>query len=225
MVVAALAAIQASASLLSAQAAAVPTANSAPHKALHKHKSPTTPQSKTAPVQVAQPTPAPIAPPLPEWPINEKATEATIAWDSHGLSINATNSSMDQILQDVSTVTGIKFEGFGADQRVFGSYGPGSAHDVITQLIEGFGYNVLMIGDQGQGVPRQILLTFRQTGPAQPSNHTTTANNDEDSDAEEPPPQPPQMPNRPGLMNGGNGRMPPQFQTHPMPPNGDQGPN
>ena len=33
------------------------------------------------------------------------------------------------------------------DQRVFGTYGRGPARDVIAQLLDGSGYDVLMIGD------------------------------------------------------------------------------
>jgi hypothetical protein len=63
----------------------------------------------------------------------------------------ATNSSLQQILSDVSTATGVKVEGTPGDQRVYGSYGPAPARDVLSQLLDGSGYNVLMIGDQGEG--------------------------------------------------------------------------
>ena len=101
---------------------------------------------------------------MPHWPLNDRPAEAFVVWDSHGLRINATNSSLQQILKDVSTATGTKVEGLTTDQRVFGNYGPGQARDVLSQLLQGSGYNVLMIGDQGQGVPRQILLSARQGG-------------------------------------------------------------
>ena len=47
-----------------------------------------------------------------------------------------------------------------SDERVFGAYGLRSqARDVLAQLLQGSGYNVIMIGDQGQGTPRQLLLS------------------------------------------------------------------
>ena len=66
---------------------------------------------------------------------------------------------------EVSTETGTKVEGMGADQRVYGDYGPGQARDVLSQLLQGSGYNVLLAGDIGQGAPREIVLSPRQSGP------------------------------------------------------------
>ena len=90
-------------------------------------------------------------------------------WNSQGLRIDAANSSLQQILKDVSTAIGVKYHGLNADQRVFGTYGPGPARDVLSQLLDGSGYNVLMIGDHGQGTPRQVVLTRQPTGPAPPA--------------------------------------------------------
>ncbi len=115
-------------------------------------------------------TPAPVVtPPTPEpphWPANENPADASVTWDSRGLLITAQNSSLKQILDEVSAATGAKVEGLGADQRIFGAYGPGKAREVLSQLLDGTGYNVLMIGDQGEGTPRQIVLTTRNSAPA-----------------------------------------------------------
>lgn len=70
-------------------------------------------------------------------------------------------------MEDVSAATGAKVEGLGADQRIFGAYGPGKAREVLSQLLDGTGYNVLMIGDQGEGTPRQIVLTTRGAASVQ----------------------------------------------------------
>jgi hypothetical protein len=141
---------------------------------------------------------APPAPELPKWPVNEKADQASVVWDSQGLRIDATNSSLQQILNDVSTATGAKVEGMASDERVFGSYGPGQAREVLTQLLIGSGYNFLMIGDQGEGTPRQIVLTVRPAGGPQPAtrNTPTPAEEEEaDEQPQQPTPEPP--PNRP----------------------------
>lgn len=140
-------------------------------------------------------TPAPVAPPPPDWPINDKPVAATVVWDSHGLRIDASNSSLDQILKDVSTDTGAKVEGLGADQRVFGTYGPGPARDVLSELLDGAGYNVLMIGDQGEGTPREIVLSAPPTGPAPTANNNRNLASEEEYEPEpEPPPPPEPMP-------------------------------
>ena len=133
-------------------------------------------------------TPAP--PPLPAWPANEQAKPAQISWDSHGLKIEATNSSLGQILNEISTDTGTKVEGFNRDQRVFGTYGPGPAREVLSELFDGSGYNVLMVGGQGDAPPSRIVLSISgPAGPQPPPN--TQSQSDEDIEAEQPPPEQP----------------------------------
>jgi len=132
-----------------------------------------------------------VAPPAPNWPINNKPLAATVTWDSHGLKIDADNSSLDQILKDVSTDTGAKVEGLSADQRVFGTYGPGPARQVLSDLLDGTGYNVLMFGDQGEGTPREIVLSPPPTGPAPVGNNRNQSAEEEyEPEPPEPLPQP-----------------------------------
>jgi hypothetical protein len=154
----------------------------------------------------------PPQPELPHWPVNDQAGKATVTWDSHGLRIDAANSSLQQILNDVAAVTGATVEGFGADQRVFGAYGPGQARVVLSQLLEGSGYNVLMVGDLGQGAPRQLLLTTRVAAGAAPANPNAANNNqaEDTENEEEPAPQP--VPTRAGFPPGMAGRAPQQMQ-------------
>ncbi|MGD0735293.1 MAG: hypothetical protein ABR976_09110 [Terracidiphilus sp.] len=199
---------------LSAQSPATPTAptqNPAP-KPAHPHKR----SSATHPAAVPPPvTPAPVTPPAPEipkWPANEKPEDATVTWDSQGLRINASNSSLEQILDQVSTATGAKVEGIDKDERIFGAYGPGQPRDVLSQLLEGSGYNVLMIGDQGQGAPRQIVLSPRHPVDALAAkNATPTPAVDEDNDVEEQPQPQDQRPANPPFRQafpGGPARTP-----------------
>ncbi|WP_109485149.1 hypothetical protein [Occallatibacter savannae] len=115
---------------------------------------------------------APAPPPMPNWPVNDKPNPPSVVWDASGLRINASNSSLQQILSEVSTDTGTKVVGNVPDQRVFGSYGPGQASDVLLQLLQGSGYNVLLAGDLGQGAPSQIVLTPRRGGSANSSAGT-----------------------------------------------------
>jgi hypothetical protein len=147
---------------------------------------------------------------VPPWPVNEKADPASVRWDSRGLRIEADNSSLAQILNDVAAITGAKVEGLSTDQRIFGNYGPGPARDVLSQLFDGSGYNILLTGEQGQGTPLKIVLSLRQTGAALPSANLTPAS-DEDTDTEDQPYQPP--PARSGFGFGGS-RIPPQMPPH-----------
>jgi len=183
------------------------------------------------PGQAVQAASAPVAPPVPEpphWPANDKPAQATIVWDSQGLRIDAANCSLQQILKEVSTLTGVKVEGLGSDERVFGAYGPGLAREVLSQLLQGSSYNVLMIGDQGQGAPRQLVLTSRNpVGASDAKNPTNSGDDDSADDADEqpqpqsPPPAPSPVPMRPGFGPGGPQRNPQQIhqeQQQRVPP-------
>jgi hypothetical protein len=177
---------------------------------VHHHKKPSATksaaQSAPAPAPVAQaapvpcpdgtPAPAlsPAAPCIPNWPANNKPAEASVVWDSHGLFIQASNSSLDQILNDISLKTGAKVEGMGADERIFGTYGPGPARDVLTELLDGSGYNILLVGDLGQGTPRRIVLSGRPAGPAQPGAQQPATDNETEQEQMAQPEAPPAGP-------------------------------
>lgn len=151
--------------------------------------------------QISAVPPEPVAPKPPDWPANAEPSAATVEWNSKGLQINASNSSLQQILKDVATATGAKVSGLGADQRVFGSYGPGPARDVLSELLVGSGYNVLMVGEQGQGTPREIVLSKQASGPSQRQTNSQSQSNDDsgaNTDVEEQPqPPPPPQPQAP----------------------------
>jgi hypothetical protein len=192
-----------------------PAASTVTHKASHPHKRPSAAHPPAPSVQAAPTPAAPPAPVLPKWPANDHPVEATIVWDSNGLRIEASNSSLGQILKDVATVTGSKVEGLGSDQRIFGSFGPGKARDVLSQLLDGSGYNVLMIGDQGQGTPREVVLSAQRKGDAPQVSYDQTASNGENTDNDEQPvpqpqPQPPPQPVPPNIRNGFEPGAPPR---------------
>lgn len=138
---------------------------------------------------------APLAPPDPHWPVREQPSPARVQWDSRGLRIEAQNSSLIQILEAVATATGMKVEGLGDDQRIFGNYGPGPAREVLLKLFEGSGYNLLMIGEQGSGTPRQIQLTSRNGAGGggatiAPSRAAAADDDDDEPEPEQSQPQP-----------------------------------
>jgi len=174
---------------------------------------------------------APAVPAAPAWPINDHPVPAAVSWNRDELRIDAANSSLQQILTDVATATGSTVEGVSKDERIFGSFGPAPARDVLAQLLQGSGYNILMVGDQGQGVPRQIILSTRNTNkntqgvtrPSQEDNEDDSADYPQyDAQPQTPPqiPQPPQ-PLRPGFPPDGSvpmrtpQQLPQQPQTQP----------
>jgi hypothetical protein len=185
---------------------------------LHPASKPTQP-----PVDATPPLQVVAVPELPHWPANEKPEPAHVVWDSHGLSIDAANSSLSDILTEISTLTGAHVDGFATDARVYGKYGPAPARDVLSQLLDGTGYNVMMIGDLGQGAPRQIVLSTRTAGSAIPSVHPTTPAED-DADVEEPAqPQPSPMQPLRAPFNPATIRNPQQFPPDMQHPQGQPG--
>jgi hypothetical protein len=135
-----------------------------------------------------------------------------VSWDSHGLEIHASNSSLNQILQQVAADTGARLEGLSQDQRVFGSYGPGSVLDVLWKLLDGSGYNVLMIGNRDADAPLEIVLSARPPACPQTAANNQNRRNSENGEAgEQPEPEPkpdysPQPPSPQPIQNPfGNG--------------------
>ncbi len=199
-------------------AAQAPASAQAPNAQPHKSRSHrSAKKEKPSPAPVAQT--APPAPPMPDWPVNDKPNPASVVWDATGLRINASNASLQQILKEVATETGAKVEGPVPDQRVYGDFGPGQARDVLSQLLQGSGFNILLAGDVGQGAPREIVLSPRLAGAANSPNGMNRPQQDPDEDIpEQPEDQPqqaapsPQMQNtiRPGFGPNGPVRTPQQ---------------
>lgn len=160
-------------------------------------------KKKLASSQPIAQTPEP--PPAPQWPINDAPKPAAVVWDSSGLRINASNSSLQQILNEVSTETGTKVVGAVPDQRIFGTYGPGDARDVLSQLLLGSGYNVLLSGDLGHGAPSQVVLSPRRAAAATAPNAANRPQQDPDDEIPDQPEQPEDEPQ-------------PQVQQPPMNP-------
>lgn len=167
-------------------AAATP-ATAAPKRAAEEpatHKRATVHRAAAHAAKPAAGVPATLpVPPRPAWPAEQPPNSATVTWDSHGLAIEASNSSLDQILHDVVAETGVKLQGLNQDERIFGTYGPGPAREVLSHLLDGSGYNVMMIGGRGDAPPQQIILTKSAAGTPQPPN--VQSNNDEDNDADD----------------------------------------
>jgi len=86
---------------------------------------------------------------------------------------------------------------------------------VLSQLLQGSGYNVLLVGDQGQGTPRKIVLSSRHAGSTlQGANFAPANAGDDDVDTEEQPspPQPSQPAIPPNMAPGGPARTPQQAE-------------
>jgi hypothetical protein len=149
----------------------------------------------------------PPAPPAPIWPANQPPNQAKVSWDSRGLEIEASNSSLYQILHQVAADTGAKLEGLTQDQRIFGTYGPGPARDVLSKLLDGSGYNVLMIGGRDADAPLEVVFFANSSANQQTAANSPNRSNPEDDDAAEPlePEPPPPPPTKTPFGNGDSG--------------------
>jgi hypothetical protein len=162
---------------LAAQSPATPAtpAQTAPPVRHRLHKKP-----EAAPAPLPAPPPQPtVAPSLFEQP----PAPATVTAAKNLLTVKAENSSLTQILHQVSSATGMRLDGLGGDERVFGSFGPGAPRDVLTTLLNGTSYNVVMVGDLPNGAPRELVLSSRAAGDAsQPAANANPPahNGDED---------------------------------------------
>lgn len=188
------------------KSAATQSAQKHGKKHASKSKTAAPQQSATAPLAAAATT----APKLPNWPVNDSPSEATVVWNSDGLRIAAHNSSLRQIIHDVAQATGATVEGTIPEERVYGDFGPGKARDVLTKLLGNASYNVLLIGDQGSGTPRRIVINAQAEGTRPAYTAPAQAKKDDDEEEEEiveedrPPQQPQQQPgNRPSSQRGG----------------------
>jgi hypothetical protein len=143
-----------------------------------------------------QPTAAPLPPPTPA---QLPPSHAEITYTGGALFVAASNSSLNQILREISRETGINISGGVADERVFGQYGPDSPAQILSALLDGTGSNMLLV--QGDGnTPAELVLTPRQGGPTPPNPNAhafddapepRTISNADPSDsqpAEQPPP-------------------------------------
>ena len=137
--------------------------------------SPTALPQPAAPASPQPPTPQPAATQPP-------AQHAQVVFVHGQLEITADNSSLNQILRDIGSQTGMKIVGGVADQRVFGTYGPGAPAEILANLLDGTGSNMLL-RDTAANVPAELVLTPQGGGPTPPN---PSARNFDDESPEQP---------------------------------------
>ncbi len=150
----------------------------------HSRKSSDAEHGQAANTEKEQATP-------PQFPTDAAPSPAVVNLKDGKLTIQANNSDLRQILQNLATQSGMKINGLNQGPRVFGIYGPGDSRDVLKDLLVGSGYNFIMVGDGAQGAPRELLLTPQAknaltSGPVNPPPPTP-------DDADEPEPDQPQV--------------------------------
>ncbi len=116
-------------------------------------------------VQVPPPPPPP-PPTLEQMP----AQTPEVIYAGGLLTINAPNSTMNDVLTAVRRVTGATIEkpALGGSDRVVAHLGPAQPKDVLAALLNGSRYDYIILGPMGQpGAVQRIILTARSKTPAQ----------------------------------------------------------
>ncbi len=136
---------------------------------------PTAPAAASAPATASAPVVARAA------VVQEAARRARVTWVGGQLTIAAENSSMNQILREISRVTGMKVTGGVADERVYGSYGPGTPEVVLESLLTGTGTNMLL-KESAESAPVELVLSPRKGGATPPGPASFSAGRDDRED-------------------------------------------
>jgi hypothetical protein len=140
--------------------------------------------SSTLPATAPTPTPAPV----PLTPAQSPPQRPKVTYTDNEITVAANNSSLNQILHDISRLTGIKITGGVVDERVFGDYGPASPSQVLATLLNGTGSNMLLVQSTGNA-PTELILTPRQGG-ATPPNPNAQSFDDSSESSEDAPSNP-----------------------------------
>jgi hypothetical protein len=178
---------------------------------------PTPPLASAQPAQPAAPQQPQAASGVAPSLLQQPAHEAQIVFAGDTLSIHAENSSLTAILRQFASRSGMLVEGLSSDERVFGTFGPGTPRDVLADLLNGTAYNLVLLGDLSNGAPRELILTPTTRGggaaPAAVANELNpdeAVSNDQET-AEAPPDVPPPTPPPPGASPGNGVRTPQQL--------------
>lgn len=148
--------------------------------------------SQQAPAQMvpqspqAKPSPDGETPHAALSPSDKPAEPAKVAFQGGNLTIQADNSALNDILQQIASTSGMTIDGLGKDYRVFGIYGPGNPRQVLSDLLTDSGYNFMMVGDTTDGAPKQLILTQQSNAAPQVSSNSRP----QPADDEDEPPQP-----------------------------------
>lgn len=102
-------------------------------------------------------------------PIQSQLTNgASVRFANGQLSIHATNASLSEVLFQIQKVTGaeIAIPAGTEQQRVAGDFGPGTASEVLGDLLNGSGLNFVVVGSPVDPTQLRSVLLSRKDGEA-----------------------------------------------------------
>jgi hypothetical protein len=198
-----------------ANAQAKPSATSAQSASSHAHTAPKArlKGKKQKEKEVVHIPPPPTPPPTPE---QMPAQTPEVSFIGGLLTINAHNSTMNDVLAAVRRVTGASIEKppMGGTDRVVVHLGPGQPKDVLSALFNGSRYDYIILGPMGQpGGVQRVILTARSSMPAQSPTMANVPNGQ---------PQPAQQDAQDNTSDTEDMTVPEQNQPEPEQPAQDQ---
>lgn len=156
-----------------------PTAHTLVHHAVH-HRHHAKPEAATV-------APAPVAPPPPLPPAEQPPNPATINFSNGILSVRAQNSSLVNTLVQIQHLTGLAIDGLSHDQRVYGQYGPGTVSATLSALLDGSGYDFVIVGGGAGHASARLILSTPGSTSTPPAAAPAVANNPDATPADENP--------------------------------------
>jgi hypothetical protein len=171
---------------------------------------------------------------VPLAPSAQPPVPPTVTFQNGLLAITAENSTLAAILSAVRARTGaaVDIPAGTAMERVAAHVGPAPPRDALAALLNGSGFDYVMVGsvENPQGIQRLILTPHQNRAAAQPAGptganpsvQTSLPPPDEEDNDEAPPPEPPQPAapqppqpqqqgvQQPGVPNGQNQVKTPQ---------------
>jgi hypothetical protein len=159
---------------------------------------------------------------VPPRPSQVPPNRAWVSFSNGALSVSANNSSLNQILREISTDTGMKITGGVTDERVFGNYGPADPAQVLDSLLDGTAVNMVLVQRDDASLA-ELILTPRNGGPTPPNPNASVSNErPEPSRNFSAQPNPPSEPAPPPQNNAVAPPVDPAATTTPTPASGSQ---
>jgi len=152
--------------LLAAQSS--PQGSSAsPSPAAHKKtvsKKKSAARSKPAEAVVSQ-IPAQETPPVPATLMNKPPVKPSVTLEGGLLTIDAPNSTLNDVLNGVRKATGATIEGANPTERVVVKLGPGEPGQVLAALLRGTLYDYIILGAPGKPDElTRVMLSVQSSG-------------------------------------------------------------
>lgn len=132
---------------------------------------PTQTQVSTLPAIQPTASAAPTTPAPPQYPLapaQRPPQRAQVTYTDGTLAVSAENSSLNQILRQIATDTGMRITGGVADERVFGQYGPATPAEILSALLDGTSSNMILV-QRDDATLAELILTPRKGGPTPPN--------------------------------------------------------